>query len=156
MSETLSSRREALADRYDIEQTLGEGGMATVYVARDLRHHRKVALKVLKPNLAAVLGAERFLKEIKVTANLQHPHILGLYDSGAANGSPFYVMPLVQGESLRARLDRETMLPIPEAVRIAQQVDGWIDMEQGRFAGAIAPLKKAAARQGRSPVVRVC
>src|SRR4029079_4509665 len=127
MSDIPSTLREALADRYEIERILGEGGMATVYVARDLRHHRQVALKVLKADLAGVLGAQRFLNEIEVTANLQHPHILGLYDSGTANGSPFYVMPLVQGESLRNRLDRETMLPIPEAVRIAQQVAGALE-----------------------------
>ena len=117
----------ALAGRYRIERELGHGGMATVFLAHDLKHDRSVALKVLKPDLAAVLGAQRFLKEIEVTANLQHPHILGLYDSGTANGSPFYVMPLVQGESLRAKLDRETMLPIPEAVRIAQQVAGALE-----------------------------
>jgi serine/threonine-protein kinase len=127
MSDDLSTLRAALADRYEIERTLGEGGMATVYVARDVRHHRQVALKVLKPDLAAVLGAQRFLNEIQVTANLQHPHILGLYDSGTADGSPFYVMPLVQGESLRDRLARETMLPISEAVRIAQQVAGALE-----------------------------
>jgi serine/threonine protein kinase/tetratricopeptide (TPR) repeat protein len=127
MSDTLSPLRAALADRYEIERVLGEGGMATVYVARDVRHHREVALKVLKPDLAAVLGAQRFLNEIQVTANLQHPHILALYDSGTADGSPFYVMPLVQGESLRDRLARETMLPVPEAVRIAQQVAGALE-----------------------------
>jgi eukaryotic-like serine/threonine-protein kinase len=127
MSDDLSPLREALADRYDIERLLGEGGMATVYVARDVRHNRRVALKVLKPDLAAVVGAQRFLNEIQVTANLQHPHILGLYDSGTANGAPFYVMPLVQGESLRDRLTRETMLPIADTIRIAQQVAGALE-----------------------------
>src|SRR4029078_815569 len=106
MSDIPSTLREALADRYEIERILGEGGMATVYVARDLRHHRQVALKVLKPALAAVLGAQRFLNEIEVTANLQHPHILGLYDSGTANGSPFYLMPLAQRQALRRPLTR--------------------------------------------------
>jgi hypothetical protein len=112
----------ALADRYRIEHELGRGGMATVYLAEDLRHGRKVAVKVLLPELAAVLGAERFLSEIHVTAALQHPHILPLFDSGQADGQLFYVMPFVQGESLRARLDRERQLPIDDALRIAHEV----------------------------------
>ena len=95
----------ALQGRYAIERELGEGGMATVYLADDLKHERKVALKVLKPELAAVVGAERFLAEIKTTANLQHPHILPLHDSGEADGLLFYVMPMVEGESLRQRLE---------------------------------------------------
>jgi serine/threonine-protein kinase len=97
----------ALEGRYRIERQLGEGGMAAVYLADDVRHDRLVALKVLKPELAAVLGAERFLAEIKTTAKLQHPHILALHDSGAVGGFLFYVMPYVEGESLRNRLDRE-------------------------------------------------
>jgi len=117
----------ALAGRYAIERLVGEGGMATVYLARDLRHDRRVALKVLKPELGAVLGVERFLSEIKVTANLQHPNLLPLFDSGEANGLLFYVMPYVQGESLRARIDREKQLPIDEAVRIAVAVGGALD-----------------------------
>lgn len=112
----------ALSDRYRIERELGRGGMATVYLAEDLRHQRKVALKVLDPELAAVLGAERFLAEIRTTANLQHPHILGLFDSGAVEGSLFYVMPFVEGESLRDRLTREKQLPVEDAVRIAREV----------------------------------
>jgi serine/threonine-protein kinase len=112
----------ALADRYRIERELGQGGMATVYLAEDLRHGRKVAVKVLLPELAAVLGAERFLSEIHVTAGLQHPHILPLFDSGQADGQLFYVMPYVEGESLRARLDRERQLPIDDALRIAREV----------------------------------
>jgi tetratricopeptide (TPR) repeat protein len=112
----------ALADRYRIERELGQGGMATVYLAEDLRHHRKVAVKVLRPELAAVLGAERFLREIETTANLRHPHILPLYDSGAAGGDLFYVMPLVEGESLRDRLNREKQLPVDDALRIAREV----------------------------------
>jgi serine/threonine protein kinase len=98
----------ALADRYRIERELGAGGMATVYLAHDERHQRSVALKVLKPELAAVIGAERFLNEIKTTANLQHPHILPLHDSGESSGTVWYVMPLVEGESLR---DRQAMSP---------------------------------------------
>ncbi len=103
-----------------MERQLGEGGMATVYLADDLKHERKVALKVLKPELAAVVGAERFLAEIKTTANLLHPHNLPLFDSGQADSFLFYVMPYVEGESLRDRLDREHQLPVEEAVRIIQ------------------------------------
>ena len=108
----------ALEGRYRIEQKLGEGGMAAVYLTEDIRHGRKVALKVLKPELAAVVGADRFLTEIMTTANLQHPHILPLHDSGEADGLLFYVMPFVKGESLRERLDREHQLPLDDAVRI--------------------------------------
>ena len=112
----------ALAGRYVIERELGHGGMATVYLATDSRHHRKVAVKVLHPELTAVIGAERFLKEIELTASLQHPHILPLFDSGDAAGQLFYVMPFVEGETLRARLDRERQLPIDDAIRIASEV----------------------------------
>jgi len=113
---------EALADRYRIEREIGAGGMATVYLAHDLRHDRKVAIKVLRPELAAIIGADRFLAEIRVTANLQHPHILALHDSGESNGFLFYVMPFIEGESLRDRLDRETLLPIEDAFQIVQEV----------------------------------
>src|SRR5437868_4319505 len=116
-----------LAGRYAIEREIGAGGMATVYLARDLRHDRHVALKVLNPELGAVLGVERFLSEIKVTANLQHPHLLPLFDSGEAGGLLFYVMPYVEGESLRARLTREKQLPIDDAVRIAVAVADALD-----------------------------
>ena len=112
----------ALTDRYSIERELGAGGMATVYLAQDIKHDRQVALKVLRPELAAVIGAERFLAEIKTTANLQHPHILPLHDSGEAEGFLFYVMPYIEGESLRDRLDREKQLPIDDAIRIASEV----------------------------------
>jgi serine/threonine-protein kinase len=117
----------ALADRYRIERELGVGGMATVYLAQDLKHDRKVAIKVLRPELAAVIGAERFLSEIKTTANLQHPHILPLHDSGQADSFLFYVMPFVAGESLRDRLQREKQLPIGDALRIATEVAGALD-----------------------------
>jgi serine/threonine-protein kinase len=117
----------ALADRYRIERELGAGGMATVYLAQDLKHDRKVAVKVLRPELAAVIGADRFLSEIKTTANLQHPHILPLFDSGSADGFLFYVMPFIEGESLRDRLTREKQLPITEAVRIAKEVASALD-----------------------------
>jgi len=117
----------ALEDRYRIESELGEGGMANVYLADDLKHERKVALKVLKPELAAVVGAERFLAEIKTTANLQHPHILPLFDSGEADTFLFYVMPYVEGESLRERLDRERQLPVDDAARIATNMAEALD-----------------------------
>jgi len=113
---------QALADRYRLERELGQGGMATVYLAHDVKHDRKVALKVLRPELAAVIGADRFLHEIKTTANLQHPHILALFDSGQVDGTVFYVMPFVEGESLRDRLMRERQLPIDDAIRIAHEV----------------------------------
>ena len=112
----------ALSDRYRIERELGAGGMATVYLAHDLKHDRDVAIKVLHPDLGAALGADRFLSEIRTTARLQHPHILPLLDSGDANGLLYYVMPLVTGETLRARLTRERQLPISDAVRIAREV----------------------------------
>src|SRR5438105_14948528 len=117
-----STLTAALAGRYVVERQIGAGGMATVYLARDLRHDRRVALKVLRPELAAVIGAERFLAEIKTTANLQHPHILQLFDSGSAGNQLFYVMPYVDGETLRGRIERETQLPIADAVRIASEV----------------------------------
>ncbi len=117
----------ALADRYRLERELGQGGMATVYLAHDLRHDRKVAVKVLKPELAAAIGAERFLSEIRTTANLQHPHILPLHDSGTADTSLFYVMPYVEGESLRHRLDREKQLPVDDAIRITSEVASALD-----------------------------
>jgi serine/threonine-protein kinase len=128
MTEIIERLSAALADRYRIERPLGEGGMAIVYLADDLKHERKVALKVLRPELAAVLGADRFVLEIKTTAQLQHPHILPLYDSGSTTapggGTEFlyYVMPYIQGETLRQKLDRELQLGIDDAVRIASEV----------------------------------
>jgi serine/threonine-protein kinase len=127
MSDQIERLNSALQGRYVVERELGEGGMATVYLAEDMRHERRVALKVMRPELAAVLGAERFLAEIKTTAKLQHPHILPLFDSGRAEGFLFYVMPYVDGESLRARLDREHQLPVDEAVRIATHVAEALD-----------------------------
>jgi serine/threonine-protein kinase len=122
----------ALADRYRIEGELGQGGMATVYLARDLKHERDVAIKVLKPELAAVLGAERFLAEIKVTANLQHPNLLPLFDSGVADGLLYYVMPFVEGETLRARLKGEAQLPVDEAIRLVTLIAGALDFAHAR------------------------
>src|SRR5215471_6498345 len=112
----------ALEGRYTVDREIGRGGMATVYLARDVRHNRKVALKVLDPELRAVLGVERFLAEIQVTANLQHPNLLPLFDSGEADGLLFYVMPFVEGESLRAVLQREKQLSVEDAVRLAVAV----------------------------------
>jgi serine/threonine-protein kinase len=117
----------ALSDRYQIERELGQGGMATVYLAQDIRHERRVAVKVLRSELAAVIGAERFLQEIKTTANLQHPHILPLHDSGVADGLLFYVMPYVEGESLRDLLAREKQLEIDQAIEFARQVASALD-----------------------------
>src|SRR6478735_6883697 len=119
--------KTALADRYRIERELGQGGMATVYLAADIKHDRKVALKVLKPELAAVIGAERFVVEIKTTAALQHPHILPLFDSGNSDGFLYYVMPYIEGETLRAKLDRETQFGVDEAVKLTSAVADALD-----------------------------
>ena len=127
MPEVLSRLKLALADRYRLERELGQGGMATVHLAEDLKHGRRVAIKVLHPELSAVIGAGRFLAEIKVTANLQHPHILGLIDSGEADGLLYYVMPYIAGESLRARLVRDRQLPVEEAVRLSREVASALD-----------------------------
>jgi eukaryotic-like serine/threonine-protein kinase len=122
VSETLDRLQSAIADRYRVERELGAGGMATVFLAQDLKHEREVAIKVLHPELGASIGSERFDREIRLAAKLQHPHILGLYDSGEANGLLYYVMPFVKGESLRDRLDRESQLPIEDAIHIALEV----------------------------------
>ena len=127
MTDPFARLAAALTDRYTIERELGAGGMATVYLAHDIRHDRKVALKVLRPELAAILGGERFLKEIRLTANLQHPHILPLHDSGEAEGIVYYVMPYVEGESLRDRLVKEKQLPVEDAIRITVEVAGALD-----------------------------
>ena len=127
MTSTPTGLTAALADRYRIERELGAGGMATVYLAQDLKHGRQVAIKVLKPELAAVIGAERFVREIRTIAALQHPHILGLIDSGEVQGTAYYVMPFVEGESLRDRLNHERQLSIPEATRIAAEVASALD-----------------------------
>ncbi|MFL5494996.1 MAG: protein kinase domain-containing protein, partial [Gemmatimonadales bacterium] len=125
--ERLPTLQSHLAGRYQIERELGRGGMATVYLARDLKHHRLVALKVLRPELSAILGGERFLREIRLTAALQHPHILPLLDSGEAGGVLFYVMPYVEGESLRHRLEREGQLALEEALHITRGVSGALE-----------------------------
>jgi serine/threonine-protein kinase len=144
MADLVEPSKTTLADRYLIEREIGRGGMATVYLAEDLKHRRKVAVKILDPELAATLGADRFLREIRVTANLHHPHILPLYDSGRSEADPpgkaeassrtphsstvlFYVMPYVEGESLRHRVEREGSLPVDEALRLAQEVASALD-----------------------------
>ena len=127
MTISLDQLAASLADRYVIQRELGAGGMATVYLAHDLKHDRQVAMKVLRPELAAVIGAERFLSEIKTTANLQHPHILPLFDSGEVEGQVFYVMPFVEGESVRDRLVREHQLPVEDAIRITTEVAAALD-----------------------------
>ncbi|HWC74113.1 MAG TPA: protein kinase, partial [Gemmatimonadales bacterium] len=132
MADALSRLKAALAGCYTIERELGRGGMATVYLARDVKHDRPVALKVLRHELAAILGAERFLQEIRLTARLQHPHILTLIDSGDADGLLYYVMPYVEGETLRQRLEREGQLPQEEALRIATAVAAALDFAHER------------------------
>ena len=127
MPEQLQELNAALKDRYDVERELGRGGMATVFLARDLQHDRQVAIKVLHEDLAIALGEERFRREIEIAASLSHPHILPLYDSGEAQGSLFYVMPYVEGESLRDRLNRDKILPIEDALGITQEVASALD-----------------------------
>ncbi len=127
MSDLTERLKVAIADRYVIERELGEGGMALVYLAHDVKHERKVAMKVLRPELAAVIGAERFLQEIKVTANLQHSHILPLYDSGAADSFLYYVMPYVEGETLRAKLEREKQLGVDDAIALTRAIAGALE-----------------------------
>ena len=129
---TLARLTDALADRYRLERELGQGGMATVYLAEDLKHGRKVAIKVLHPELSAVIGGERFLSEIKTTASLQHPHILGLIDSGEADGLLYYVMPFIEGETLRARLTREKQLPVDDAIRLTKEVASALEFAHKR------------------------
>ena len=127
MPDLLERLRAALGDWYAIESEIGRGGMAVVFLAEDLKHHRKVALKVLHPELGAAVGAERFLQEIETVASLTHPHVLPLYDSGDTDGLLYFVMPYVEGESLRQRLDREKQLAVDESVRIAVEVADGLD-----------------------------
>ena len=127
MADLREQLQSGLADRYRLERELGRGGMATVYLARDIRHKRPVALKVLHPELGAVLGTERFLREVETAAGLQHPHILPVFDSGEAAGRLWYTMPYVEGESLRDRLRREVQLPVEDAVRLTREVAEALD-----------------------------
>ena len=122
MASSLEDLRAALAGRYQIEREIGQGGMATVYLARDVKHRRPVAVKVLRPELAVTLGPERFVREIEISAGLTHPHILPLFDSGEAEGFLYYVMPYIEGESLRQRLDREGKLSLEDGIRLTDQV----------------------------------
>ncbi|HTG84472.1 MAG TPA: serine/threonine-protein kinase, partial [Gemmatimonadales bacterium] len=123
----LERLKAALADRYRLERELGAGGMATVYLATDLKHDRLVAVKVLKPEIASIVGTDRFLQEIRITARLTHPHILPLLDSGTADGFLYYVAPYIEGESLRARLDREKQFPLEDALQVTREVAGALD-----------------------------
>ncbi|HSG46359.1 MAG TPA: protein kinase, partial [Longimicrobiales bacterium] len=118
---------EQLAGRYALERELGHGGMAVVFLAVDLRHDRRVALKVLRPEVSAEIGAERFLREVRMAAGLTHPNVLSVYDSGEVDGLLFYVMPNMEGRSLRERLDSERQLPLDEAIRITRQVASALD-----------------------------
>src|SRR3989449_7797043 len=131
VANTFAQLRAALADRYALERELGRGGMATVYLARDLKHGRPVAIKVLRPEIAAALGPERFLREIEVAARLTHPHILPLHDSGEAARFLYYVMPYIESESLRDRLEREGQLPLEEALRITREVASALSYAHG-------------------------
>ena len=132
MGDEFERLKTAVRDRYDVVRQLGAGGMATVYLADDLKHHRRIAIKVLRSELAMAIGAERFLTEIRVTAALQHPNILPLYDSGEANGLLYYVMPLMEGESLRDRLRREKLLQVDQAIAIIRSVAGALDYAHSR------------------------
>ncbi|MGE5760508.1 MAG: serine/threonine-protein kinase, partial [Gemmatimonadota bacterium] len=127
MADLLDRLRTSLSDRYAFDREIGRGGMATVYRAQDLKHHRPVAIKVLHPYLAMNLGSERFLREIQIAAQLQHPHIVPLYDSGQAGDLLYYVMPFVEGESLRQRLEREPRLSLEEVLHLARSVAAALD-----------------------------
>src|SRR5512135_143903 len=127
MSDLQTRLAHGLAGRYSLDRELGQGGMAIVFLAHDIRHDREVALKVLRPEISAEIGAERFLREIKLAAGLTHPHILPVYDSGEADGLLFYVMPNMEGHSLRERLDSQRQLPLDEALRIAREVASALD-----------------------------
>jgi serine/threonine protein kinase len=159
VSEITEQLKVAIADRYLIERELGQGGMATVYLAHDVKHERKVALKVLRPELAAVIGGERFPAKIKVTANLQHPHILPLHDSGEAGTFLYYVMPYVEGATLRDKLDREKQLGVKEAVAVTQQVAAALDYAHrngGDPSGNQAGEQPAARRPADGGGLRAC
>jgi len=137
----------ALSARYAIERELGHGGMATVYLAVDVKHQRRVAVKILRSELATALGPERFLREVAIAATLNHPHILPVYDSGDADGILYYVMPHVEGESLRRRIDREGQLPIEEAVQITRDLASALEHAHAR--GVVHPRPATARRAGR-------
>src|SRR3954462_14994999 len=149
-----SALAQALQGRYRLERELGRGGMATVYLAHDLRHERPVALKVLHPELARALGADRFLREIKSAARLQHPNILSVYDSGEAAGRFWFTMPYVEGESLRDRLRRERQLPVDEALRIAREAAQALQYahDQGVIHRDIKPENLLLTRDGNTLV----
>ncbi|KPJ97243.1 MAG: hypothetical protein AMS20_17270, partial [Gemmatimonas sp. SG8_28] len=132
MIDTVEGLQEAVKDKFTIEREIGRGGMALVFLARDTRHDRPIALKVLRPELSASIGADRFLREIQIEASLQHPHILPLYDSGRTNGTLYYTMPYVDGETLRQRLEREKQLPLDDVVRITEDVSDAVSYAHSR------------------------
>ena len=147
--DAVAAMTAALGERYEIERELGRGGTATVYVAQDRRHGREVAVKVLRPDVAAAIGAERFLREITIAARLTHPNVLPLIDSGQAAGSLYYVMPYVRGESLRQRLAREGRLPLRDALRVARELGAGARSRSAgaaRFAGGAAIVRPARLR----------
>ena len=151
MTEVRETLQRSLGGAYRVERELGAGGMATVYLAHDIRHERDVAIKVLHPDLGAALGGERFLSEIRTTARLQHPHILPLLDSGSANGLLFYVMPLVTGETLRSRLQREMQLPVDDlttaitAVNTPDKISAWAFRARGLAYASLGQSDNAVA-----------
>jgi serine/threonine-protein kinase len=149
--------KTALAGRYTVEREVGAGGMALVYLADDIRHHRKVAVKVLRPDLAAAIGGGRFLREIEIAARLTHPHILPLYDSGEADSLLYYVMPFVEGDSLRGRLEKEGKLSVSDTVRLLRDiVDALTYAHQHGVVHRQRPQHRLvpAAREGRIPAAR--
>jgi serine/threonine-protein kinase len=152
MTEVQDRLASALAGRYSLERELGHGGMATVYLAHDLRHERHVALKVLHPELGAGAGPERFLREIRVTARLDHPHILPVHDSGEAAGLLWYTMPYVEGESLRQRLERGGALPADEAVRLACESADALAAMATAHASIAAVLEARWTREARASI----
>ncbi len=145
---------DALAERYRVERALGQGGMAIVYLARDLKHDREVALKVLRPELSAALGRERFAREIQLTARLQHPHILPVFDSGESSGQLWYTMPFVDGETLRARMARDGRLPVDTAIQLAREVASALAYahDAGVVHRDIKPENILLSRQGQALV----
>jgi serine/threonine-protein kinase len=151
MDALLRDLQLALEGRYRLERELGHGGMATVYLAWDAKHDRKVALKVLRPEVAASFGPDRFLREIQIAARLSHPHILPLHDSGRAGPCVYYVMPFVPGESLRARIHREQQLPIEDALRIAAEVAGALGYATAMTSCTATSSRKTSCSRAGTP-----
>jgi serine/threonine-protein kinase len=155
MNDPFDRLEAALADRYSLEREIGQGGMATVFLARDLKHRRPVAIKVLDPDVASEVGPERFLREIEIAAGLQHPNILPLHDSGASDSLLFYVMPYVEGESLADRIDREGRLPLEDALRIRRTSLSPEVTRSSRTSASPGRSPRPAARVSRKPAKRL-